>query len=145
MISNGIDPAVSDAAHDPSAEAAVAAAQKAGVSVYVVYHPSADYASGDASKIYAGQVQLAHVAHDTGGEAYFLGFGPLPSIAPFLADVADHLANQYALEFLASPGEGSGALQEFTVRSKGSDIELMAPERAWVAGRGSDPARAVEQ
>ncbi len=63
------------------------AAQRAGVTVYVIYHPSADYLTTDSSKIYSGQVQLAHVADETGGEAYFLGFGPLPSLAPFLADM----------------------------------------------------------
>ena len=87
----------------PSAEAALEAAQRAGVTVYAIYHPSADYFASDPSKIYAGQVQLAHVADETGGEAYFLGFGPLPSLAPFLADMADHLANQYLLEFLPIP------------------------------------------
>ena len=108
MISNGIDPAANGQLQDPSAEAAIEAAQRAGVTVYAIYHPSADYLATDSSKIYTGQVQLAHVAVETGGEAYFLGFGPLPSLAPFLADIADHLANQYLLEFLASPAEGPG-------------------------------------
>ncbi len=59
---------------DSTAEAALEAAQRAGVTVYVIYHPSADYLATDSSKIYSGQVQLAHVADETGGEAYFLGF-----------------------------------------------------------------------
>ena len=64
-----------------------------------------------------------------------MGFGPLPSLAPFLADLADHLANQYLLEFLAKPDEGPGELQEVTVKSKLPDIELMAPDKVWVPGR----------
>lgn len=134
MVTNGINPAAPGNALDPSAEAAIEAAQRAGVIVYAIYHPSADYFTSDTSKIYEGQVQIAHVAHDTGGEAYFMGFGPLPSIAPFLTDIADHLSNQYLLEFLAAPGEESGALQELTVKSRIADIELMTPERAWVSG-----------
>lgn len=137
MVTNGINPAAPARAEDPSAEGAIEAAQRAGVTVYAIYHPSADYATGDASKIYDGQVQLAHVAHDSGGEAYFLGFGPLPSIAPFLADIADHLSNQYLLEFVANPGAGAGELQEVTVRSKAADLELMTPERAWIPGQGT--------
>ena len=125
---------------DPSAEAALQAAQRAGVTVYVIYHPSADYLATDSSKIYSGQVQLAHVADETGGEAYFLGFGPLPSLAPFLADMADHLANQYLLEFLASPAEGAGTLQQVTVKSKIADLEVMVPDKVWVPGRGLAPA-----
>lgn len=135
MVTNGINPSAPPKTEDPSAEAAIAAAQRAGVTVYAIYHPGADYATSDASKIYDGQVQLAHVAHDTGGEAYFMGFGPLPSIAPFLADIADHLSNQYLLEFQAAPAAGSGELKEVTVKCGNNDIELMVPERAWIPAR----------
>src|ERR1700733_11785847 len=62
MISNGINPSAGDKLQDPSAEEALEAAQKAGVTVYVIYHPSADYLNTDSSKLYTGQVQLAHVA-----------------------------------------------------------------------------------
>lgn len=129
MVSNGIDPAATDALRDQSVEAAVEAAERAGVTVYAIYHPSAGYLDDDLTKIYDGQVRLAHLALQTGGEAYFLGFGPLPSLAPFLADIADHLGNQYLLEFVAR--EAQGGLQDVTVRSK-KDIELTAPAKVWV-------------
>jgi hypothetical protein len=141
MISNGLDPTgASDSVQNPAAEAALEAAQRAGVTVYVIYHPSADYLETDSSKVYSGQVQLAHVADETGGEAYFLGFGPLPSLAPFLTDLAGHLANQYLLEFVASPAEVPGELERVTVKSKISDIEVMVPDKVWVAGHGSVPS-----
>ncbi len=141
MISNGMDPtAAPDSVQNPAAEAALEAAQRAGVTVYVIYHPSADYLSTDSSKLYSGQVQLAHVADETGGEAYFLGFGPLPSLAPFLTDLADHLANQYLLEFVASPVEAPGKLDRVIVKSKISDLEVMVPDKIWVAGHGSVPS-----
>jgi len=134
MISNGIDPTATEGKKDPFAEAAIEAAQRAGVTVYVIYHPSADYLTADPLKLYAGQVQLAHVANETGGEAYFLSFGPLPSLAPFLADIADHFANQYFVEFLAHEGEPN-SLQEVRVKSKIPGIDLMAPNKAWVLGQ----------
>ncbi len=138
MISNGIDPAVpATSVQDPSAEAALDAAQRAGVTVWVIYHPSADYLSTDPSKIYTGQVQLAHVADETGGEAYFLGLGPMPSLAPFLADLADHLANQYLLEFAASSSQSSGELENVTVKSTITNIEVMVPDKVWVEGSPS--------
>lgn len=137
MISSGLDPSANTSVEDPSAKAALAAAQRAGVTVYVIYHPSADYLSADSSKIYAGQVQLAHVADETGGEAYFLGFGPLPSLGPFLTDLADHLANQYLLEFLASPVQGPGELEQIMVKTKIADLEVMVPDKVWVA-QGED-------
>jgi hypothetical protein len=133
MVTNGLNPAATDKPEDPSAEAAIEAAQQAGVSVYAIYHPSADYATSDFLKLYDGQVQMAHVAHDTGGEAYFMGPGPLPSIAAFLADIADHLANQYLLEFIPNSADKPGALQEVTVKARNADIELMVPEKVWVA------------
>lgn len=144
MISNGINPAAKDELRDPSADVALEAAQRAGVTLYVIYHPSADYANADLSKLYAGQVQLAHVADETGGEAYFLGFGPLPSLGPFLADLADHLANRYLVEFLANPAEGPGGLQQVTVKSKLTDLEVMAPDKVWVRGRRSASPAAKE-
>jgi hypothetical protein len=115
-------------------EAAIAAAQRARVTVYAMYHPSADYLASDLSKIYTGQTQLAHLAVETGGEAYFVSFGPLPSLAPFLADLTDHLGNQYLLQFLATPSEGPGSLEQVMVKTKLRDVELMVPIRAWVPG-----------
>ena len=133
MISNGINPAGIENREDPSTEAAIEAAQRAGVTVYAIYHPSADYLTND-SKIYSGQLQLAHVGIETGGEAYFLSFGPLNSLGPFLADIGDHLANQYWLEFLANPSEGAGGLQSISIHSDIPDLEVIVPSRVWVAG-----------
>jgi hypothetical protein len=134
MISNGIDPAVSAALFDPSADATVEAAEREEVTIFVLYHPAADYVTTETATIHAGQVHLAHVAYESGGEAYLLGFGPLPSLEPFLADVADHLANQYRLEFLANPSEPGGALEEVIVRSGLPEIEVMAPAKTWIPG-----------
>ena len=135
MISTGIDPTSPDPVDDPSVEAALEAAQRADIAVFAIYHPSSDYLGIDSSKINSGQVQMAHLAYDTGGEAYFLSSDPLPSLAPFLADIADHLANQYLLKFLVIPSEGSGELRRITVRSKLPDVELMAPDKVWIPGR----------
>jgi hypothetical protein len=136
MISNGIDPEIASGLLDPTADAAIVAAERQEVTIFALYHPSADYNATDAGLIYAGQVQLSHVASESGGEAYLLGFGPLPSLAPFLSDVADHLANQYRLEFLAHPGETAGSLEDVTVRSTLPEIEVMAPAKAWIPGAG---------
>jgi hypothetical protein len=39
------------------------------------------------------------------------------------------------LEFLAKPGEEAGALEQVTVKSKITDLEVMVPDKVWVAGR----------
>ncbi|MBZ5611375.1 MAG: hypothetical protein LAP38_24190 [Acidobacteriia bacterium] len=138
MIANGIDPAANDAVPDISAERAIDAAERAGVIVYAIYHPSADYQSSDYSEIHSGQVHLAHVAYETGGEAYFIGPEPLRSLAPFLSDIGDHLVNQYLVEFLAQPQEASG-FQSVVVKSKIANVELMAPDKVWVPARAQAP------
>jgi hypothetical protein len=140
MVSNGINPAATDKLQDPTAEAALAAAQRAGVPIYFIYNPSADYLKTDPSEIYAGQVQLSHIADESGGEAYFLGFGPLPSLAPFLADLADHLANQYLLEFTANPAEAADGLVHVTVKTNNSAIEVMVPDKVYVPTAEAAPA-----
>jgi len=132
MISNGLNPTSSDRVLDQTVDAALEEAQLAGVTVYAIYHPSADYASTDYTKLYVGQLQLAHIGYETGGEAYFTGFGPMRSIAPFLADISDHLASQYLLEFLARPSEANGALQDVKVRCTNPNISLMVPDRVLV-------------
>jgi hypothetical protein len=134
MISTGINPNAKDNLQDPTAEAAIAAAQRGQVTVYTVYHPSADYQTADPSRIYSGQVQLAHVGTETGGEGYFLNDGPLASLAPFLSDIGEHLNNQYLLEFLAPDTGRPGSLQSVTLQTKHSDLELMAPYQVWVPG-----------
>lgn len=144
MISNGINPAADGKPQDQSAEDALEAAQRAGISLYVIYHPSADYLKTDSTKLYNGQVELAHVADETGGEAYFLGFGPLPSLAPFLADLSDHLANQYLLEFLATPAEGAGEMRRITVRTKIPGLEVMTANQVWIPGRNGVKRHATE-
>ena len=139
MISTGLDPAAADPmSPSKSADAAVEAAQRAGVTVFAIYHPTADYLTTDFSKILAGQDQLAHVAAESGGEAYFLTPGPLLSLSPFLADINEHLANQYLLQFRADRGTSADELEEIQVKTKtASNLDLMTPSKAFVPHTGS--------
>jgi len=139
MISTGLDPAQVDLQppETKSTEAAIQAAERAKVTIYAIYHPSADYATTNFSKLNEGQVQLAHVAYETGGEAYFAGPGPLLSLGPFLTDINEHLANQYLLEFLANRGDSQEELQEVEVKSKVPDVDLMIPDKIVIAGNSA--------
>jgi hypothetical protein len=106
LISNGVDPAAMEQMPVPSAQTAIEASQRAGVTLYAIYHPSAAYRTAASSGQRLGQIQLAHVAVETGGEAYFSGLGPLP----FLSPLAVHSA-------------------------KIPETELTAPYRVWVPGQ----------
>jgi hypothetical protein len=74
---------------------------------------------------YSGQVLLAHLAGETGGQAYFSGLGPEPSIAAYLSDIARHLANQYAVEFISD--SAGGGLQPVTVNTPNPSLDIIAP------------------
>jgi hypothetical protein len=78
-------------------------------------------------------VRLAHIAIETGGDAYLFSFGPLPSSVPFLSDIAGHTDHQYLVEFPAKPGEVQ-ELREITVRSKVEGVELNRAEQGPRAG-----------
>ena len=132
LISDGIDPRASGRLINESVDTTLGLAQHAGVTVYAIYHPGADYLRTDYLTIYSGQVQLAHFTSETGGEAYFQGPEPLPSFAPFLARIGDRLANQYLVEFVTNPGAG-GALQDVSVTSKIQDVHLSAPWKVWIS------------
>lgn len=131
MIANGINPTASDEFQNPFAEKAIETAERAGVIVYAIYNPSANFLSSDFSQIHSGQVLLSHVAYESGGEAYFLGPEPLPSLAPVLSDITEHLASQYLVEFLAQPG-AEAALHPITAKASLPNVEIMAPDMVWV-------------
>lgn len=131
MISDGINPGATSGQQDVSVEAALQAAQRAGVTVYSIYHPRPDYSATDRMTAYSGQVQLAHLSIETGGQAYCQGIQPTSSFAPFLANISDRLANQYSLEFAIQP-ETRGSLQDVSVKSKMGDIYLSASWKVWV-------------
>jgi hypothetical protein len=130
MISSGIDPGASGLTNE-SVEIALQSAQRAGVMVYSIYHPAADYPTIGFMATYSGQAQLAHLSTETGGAAYFQSPGPLPSFVPYLADIGEHLANQYLLKF-GTNSETRGGLQDVSVTSKIRDVHVTAPWRVSV-------------
>jgi hypothetical protein len=108
------------------AEAAIQDAERAGVIVYAVYNPQ------KWSKSDAAVVDLSQVAYETGGEAYVIGRGPTEAIEQFLADISEHLANQYLVKSRLTSNTGSG-LQQVSVVAGSADQELMAPDKVSVA------------
>jgi hypothetical protein len=131
LISGGIDPDIREGYSSASVEAAIEAAQCAGVIVYVMYHPGAHYEVTSYKTAYSGQVLLAHLANETGGQAYFSGLGPEPSITPYLAAIGRQLANQYSVVFIADQGEG-GRLHSVTVRTSNPRFDITAPYKIWM-------------
>jgi hypothetical protein len=128
LVSTGIDETASEGAVCVNAETAIQDAERAGVIVYALYNPVANYPSQKWSKVDAGVVDLAHVAYETGGEAYFIGHSPTATLEPFLADISEHLGNQYLVKFHLTSTTGSG-LQMVHVIAGSPDQELMTPDK----------------
>ena len=133
MVTTGIDDTATGGPVCVNAETATHDAERAGVVVYALYNPAMNYLSEPWAKVDSGLVNLASVTYETGGEAYFVGHTPVLSIEPFLADITEHLANQYLVKFRMTPMPES-AFQTLFVTPAASDLELMKPERIWVPG-----------
>jgi hypothetical protein len=131
LVSTGIDDSSTEGAVCVNAETTIHDAERAGVQIYALYNPVANYRSEKSLKVNSGVTQLGHVCYETGGEAYFRGNDPMESIGPYLADIAEHLAHQYAVKFrLSRPKQGS--FQSIYAHAGSFDTELMVPESVWV-------------
>lgn len=131
MITSGIDVKGGDSASCGNPDTAIAAAERAGVSVYAIYHPVADFASQEWRRVDDGVIELSHVCYETGGEAYFVTHSAMETIVPFLDDIAEHIDNQYLVTvvFDAAPEPG---LRDLYLHPATPDLELMAPAKVWV-------------
>jgi hypothetical protein len=133
MASDGIDRYYgSGDLLDPYLAAAIENAQKAGIVVSAIYTPGVGHYSHSYWRTYWGQLYLAQLAEETGGESYYIGFTGAPvSFAPYLNDSANHWSHQYLLTFLAKPQKKAG-LQKVKVRTEVPNAELVAADNVYV-------------
>ncbi len=127
MISDGIDRYYgSGDLLDPYLSAAIEDAQRAGVMVSAIYTPGAGHFGHSFYRTYWGQIYLAKVAEETGGESYYIGFtGPPVAFGPYLNDLTNRLSHQYLLAFMAKPGKKAG-LRPVKVTTEVSNAEIVA-------------------
>jgi hypothetical protein len=93
IISDGIDRYYDEADMlDPYLAETIEKAQRARVVVSAIYNPGVgDLGQGDWRR-FIGQTYLAQMAHETGGQAYYIGFNaPAVSFAPYLREFANRL------------------------------------------------------
>jgi len=133
MITSGLDNSPAGAAFCGNADSAIAEAERIGVSVYAIYHPSADYAAEDWRRVDNGVVDLSHVCYETGGESYFVTHSAMETIAPFLDDISEHLDNQYRVTAVFDAAALPG-LRDVYLHPVSLDLELMAPAKVWIGG-----------
>ncbi len=133
MVTNGSDPYYgSGDMLDPYLAAAIADCQKTGILVSAIYAPGAGHAGHSYWLNYWGQLYLAQLAEETGGEAYYIGFtGPAVDFTPYLKDLAGRLSHQYLLTFRAKPQKKSG-LQRVKLRTEVHNIDLVSANAVFV-------------
>lgn len=133
MVSDGIDYyyGIGDLL-DPYLATAVSDAERAGVVVSAIYTPGVGHFGHSYWHTYWGQLYLAQLTDQTGGESYYIGFtGPPVAFAPFLDDTARRLTHQYLLTFLAKPEKKAG-LQKITLKTEVPNADLVSAAQVYV-------------
>lgn len=133
MVTDGIDHYYNSRdLDDPYLSAAIDDAQRAGVPIFGIYSPGSSRASHSYWQTYWGQIYLAKLAADTGGQSYYIGFnGPPVSFSPYLDDVGNRLGHQYLLTFVAQPEKKSG-FQRVKVTTEVSNANLVSANKVYV-------------
>ncbi|HJY86116.1 MAG TPA: hypothetical protein VKE24_04690 [Candidatus Acidoferrales bacterium] len=135
MVSDGIDRFYGGGPSDPYVDSAIEQAQRAGVLVYTIYAAAVGHFGHSLWRLNWGQNNLARLADQTGGEAYFQGFQTPIAFAPYLEDLTNRLNHQYVLTFLAKAGKKAG-FQRVKLETEVPNAELVAAEQVFVrAGR----------
>ena len=134
MVSDGIDRyyGVGDLL-DPYLDEAIDDALRAGVQVSAIYNPDAGHYGHSYWWNYWGQIYLSHLADETGGEGYYIGFnGPAVAFAPYLEQMEKRLSHQYLLTFLAKPPKKAG-WQRVRLMTEVPNADLVSARKVWVA------------
>jgi hypothetical protein len=134
MVTDGIDRYYGSwDMQDPYVDAAIDDAVRAGITVSAIYNPDAGHFGHSYWRSYWGQMYLAQVADETGGEGYYIGFnGPAVAFAPFLEEMEKRLGHQYLLTFLAKPPKKAG-WQRVRVTTEVSNADLVSAGRVYVS------------
>jgi hypothetical protein len=134
MVSDGIDRYYGSLdLQDPYVGTTIDDAQRAGIVVFPIYSPGVGHFGHSYWQTYWGQLYLAQVAEQTGGESYYIGFNGAPvSFVPFLDNMTHRLTHQYFLTFSAKPPKKAG-FQKIRVTTEVNNADLVAPSRVYVA------------
>jgi hypothetical protein len=128
LISNGVDPWSPPAdPQNPYLQKAIADAQRGGVLVHSIYYAGAGHSGHSYWLVNWGQNYLSELGDETGGEAYWQGFGSPVSLDPYLKDLTERLQNQYLLSL--APDDIKGGLEPARVTASKSGVSLVAASK----------------
>src|SRR6202790_1294214 len=129
MITDGIDRYWGSGPDNAYVDSVIEQAQRAGVIVFTIYTPGEGHYGHSFWRMNWGQNYLSQVADETGGEAYYLGFGAPVTFAPYLEDITRRLGRQYLLTFIPKPEKKAG-MQRVKLQTEVPNAELVSADRA---------------
>jgi hypothetical protein len=134
MVTDGIDRYYGTGdLQDPYLDSAIDDSLRAGVMVSAIYNPDAGHFGHSYWQTYWGQIYLSHLADETGGEAYYIGFnGPAVAFAPYLEDETNRLGHQYLLTFIPQPQKKAG-WQRVRVTTEVPNVDLVSAGKIYVS------------
>jgi hypothetical protein len=118
---------------NPDVDTASSVAQRTGTIIHTIYTPGVGRWHRNYLTATSGQMDMARLSGNTGGEAFYLGLQNPVSFAPYLNELQRVLDNQYLLSFSATPGKKSG-LQNVTLSTEVPGVRLAAHNAVWVPG-----------
>jgi len=133
MVTDGIDFYYGTGdLQDPYLSAAIEDCQRGGILASAIYFPGSGHLGHSYWINYWGQMYLAKLTEETGGESYGVGFtGSAPDFTPYLTDAARRLDRQYLLTFLAKPEKKPG-LRSIKLRTELHNIDLVSAKAVYV-------------
>ena len=110
----------------PDVDPTIENAQKANINIWSIYAPDVGHVGRGFFRVNNAQSELSEVSEETGGEAYFLGFGPPVTLKNYFDEISNHLNNQYLLTFEGSGGK-KGRFERIRVTTEIPGVEFLAP------------------
>jgi hypothetical protein len=112
-------------------DSASAVAQRTGTIIHTIYAPGTGRSHRNYWEATSGQMDMARLSDQTGGECFYLGLQDPVSFAPYLDQLQKILDNQYLLSFSAVPDKKPG-LQRVKLSTPIAGVELSSHDAVWV-------------
>lgn len=117
--------------YSPDLDTTIEHAQRENVTVYTIYARGVGHLSRNWFVVNNAQSSLSQLGFETGGEAFYLGFGTAVAYKPYLDEIRDHLNNQYLLTFQPAE-EKKGKFVSLHVATELPKVQFLAPSHVYV-------------
>jgi VWFA-related protein len=121
-VSRGIDS--SSPGQSVDLQRAITEAQRRSVAIYSIFAPTAG-SPNSSSITLNGQSCLERLSNETGGKAFFQGFGAPVSFDPFLREIDTLLSKQVALTYLST--HTKKGFHKLDIKPLEKDVEIRHP------------------